>query len=232
MLAKNLFDLIPFELIPLAFPVLFVWHFYSLFSFSRLKGKVKRGVPIWRQRLTKEQVEDLRALTEDQVSYKRIGRREVAMAFILVRGDERLINPRRENWGTSWPTLGYVRLDGDPHNTWLQYRTPLAGLLFLLPFCLIGVGILMLAFNLSVERHFMRLVLAQGLGDWQTYGQAEIKRLERVRLRLAQEREQFTQRFISNTNGRSEFTRLAGELEEALTALAEQEPIPPHKMQH
>ena len=47
--------------------------------------------------------------------------------------------------------------------------------------------------------------------------------------RLEQQRERFTQRFIQATTGRSEFARLASELEQALQANAHYDPIPPHK---
>lgn len=218
-----------FQIIPLLFLALFAWHFFSLISFMHPTMKLKRGVPIWRERLTKEQVEDLRAISEDQFSYRRVGRRDVIAAFILVRDEEALINPYRENWSTSWPTVGYVRLDGDPNNTWLIYRTSLAGMVFILPFCLVGIGILILAVNLVFERHCMKSTLSQGLPDWQSREQAELKHLEQERLQLAQDREQFTERFVRNANGRSEFTRLSSELDEALSALAEQEPIPPGK---
>ena len=123
-----------FPLIPFLLFFIYIWAIIDTIRLMRPNGKLKRGIPIWRQKLTKEQVEDLRSLSQDKITYSQIGIRFIPSSFVRVTDHEALINPLRKNWRTSLPTLGYVRLDQDAEESWLYYRASLPMLLFMLPF--------------------------------------------------------------------------------------------------
>jgi hypothetical protein len=126
---------------------LLIFTFISAFRITRFGGAMKRGIPIWRENLPKNMAESLRYMWQDV---------ENDNGFIRIDGERRLVFAHYRPYRTAWPYVAYIDLGDRPPK--IEYRTGLAGVLYLIPF-FIGFSpfvVLMMGLNHFVERAAIR----------------------------------------------------------------------------
>lgn len=129
------------------FFALMIPTFVGNLRITDFKGPLKRGVPVWREDLSEDMVQALRGVHWDI---------ENVDGFIRVDGHTRLVCARLSFYRTSWPYVGYVDLSAPRPK--IEYRTPLPGLLILIPhFILFSLFVMtMMGLNHLIERNSIR----------------------------------------------------------------------------
>ena len=146
----------PINLIPillfLEIPV-FIWGIIDTTLLMRPKGKLKRGIRVWKEQLDPVMVQNLKNLQENKiVKERRIFSSRITW-FVLVEQEQRLINPDRKWFSTSWPIMGYINLRNGFDE--LEYRMSLPMLIVIFPFLLILIGFVILWINFWIQRKMM-----------------------------------------------------------------------------
>ena len=119
----------------------------SRIRITRLSGSMTRGLPIWREDLPQDMEQSLR---------KTLWEVDTDNGFIRVDGQLRLVQARHAMYRTAWPYVARIDLGAQPPQ--IEYRTGLAGVLYLIPF-FVGFGLFILAMmglNHFVERTAIR----------------------------------------------------------------------------
>ena len=127
-----------------AFIAFCVWFFIDIILIRRFEGKIKRGVKVWSKELSNESWQYLLNLKADVLVHRKILFSSYKSAFIRVQNSEVLIYCTPRTVRSSWPYVGYVDLTLPAHE--LEYRTSLPGIIFLIPFTIIGVLIFVINF--------------------------------------------------------------------------------------
>jgi len=135
------------ELAGCYFFALIIPAFIGNLRITDFRGSLTRGVPVWREDLSDDLVQALRGVHWDL---------ENIDGFIRVDGQIRLVNARHSFYRTSWPYVGYVDLSVSRPK--IEYRTPLPGLLILIPhFVLFSPFVIaVLGLNHLIERGAIR----------------------------------------------------------------------------
>ncbi len=134
------------------FVITFLLLIKSNLQLTRFGGSLKRGIPIWREPLSRRMGEPLRYMRQDV---------ETDNGFIRIEGNLRLVFAHYPLWRTSWPYVAYIDLS--VRSPIIEYRTGLGGLLFLIPF-FIGFApfvFIMMLLNHLVGRAGIRMFIAR-----------------------------------------------------------------------
>jgi hypothetical protein len=121
--------------------------FVGVFRITKFGGPIKRGILVWREDLPKNLEKSLRYMLQDV---------ETDNGFIRIDGDLRLVYAHSWFYHTAWPYVAYINLGDRPQK--IEYRTGLAGVLYLIPF-FIGFApfvAIMMGLNHLAERAAIR----------------------------------------------------------------------------
>ena len=97
-----------FSIIPLG-----IWLYFDMLRMIRPTGSLKRGIPIWKEQFDPKLVEKLKAVQVDRIETGTFLFWTVNKFFILTDESQRLINPYRKRFSTSWPIVGFVESADD-----------------------------------------------------------------------------------------------------------------------
>jgi hypothetical protein len=125
-----------------AFIGLFVWMVVDMCLFSRMSGKLDRGVTVRREVITAETYQFLRSLSANVVDKG---------CFIRVEPQGALVSAWPWGYRSSWPCLAFVDFSKGRHE--LQYRLSLPGLLPFVPFLPYSIVALPFFWGLLVFNH-------------------------------------------------------------------------------
>jgi len=125
------------------------WFAIDSYSISKYEGKIKRGIKIWGRELPYETQQFLLNLKADVVESKKVMFSEFKSAFIRVRDDEVVVFSTPRRYHSSWPYVGYVDLTSP--NFELEYRGSLPGIIFLIPFTILGLIIFVVNFIIQTR---------------------------------------------------------------------------------
>lgn len=126
---------------------IFIFMIFGMFRLIRHGGKLKRGVPIWKEDLPKDIAQATRKMSFTGAFI------ENDYGLMRAEGSEILVIAIPQFFRTSWPCVGYINLDSQ--NPKIEYRTALGGLLILVPL-LFGPGILFITVAMPINVLLMR----------------------------------------------------------------------------
>lgn len=151
--------------------ILFIfWLMYRPISIVSPKNpNLRRGVPVYWEQLSEAEVDFLSQISDEVVETVHLFSFQKTGSYIRRSGTEALIVAFERGVGTSFPYVGYVKLD-EPTPS-LEYRTSLTGFMFLIPFIAVGfkvplviLGIgAMLYFNFRTQRWIIRNFLKRSM---------------------------------------------------------------------
>jgi len=133
-----------FLLIVVVFICFGIWYGIDSYLIFRFEGKIKRGVRVWSKELSYDSQQYLLGLKSDVVEYQQLLFSKHKTSFIRVQNGEAIIFSTPRRFHSSWPYVGYVDLTFP--NPELEYRSSLPGIIFLIPFTILGVIIFFVNF--------------------------------------------------------------------------------------
>ncbi|HMS00765.1 MAG TPA: hypothetical protein PKE62_16055 [Anaerolineales bacterium] len=128
----------------LVFVAFSVWMISDFYRFTKVEGKLKRGIKVWSRQLPNNAWLALLSMKADFIEPNSSSVRP--KKFIRIHDDEILIFSSPEKSHSSWECVGYV--ERSSINSKLQYRMSLPGIIFLLLGNIIGIVIFVLSFNM------------------------------------------------------------------------------------
>ena len=145
-----------YEVVPWIIFLLFILGILETNSLVREEGKLRRGLLIWKRRLSEDEYKFLSKVKKNIVVYLPVAfsRKPFKQGFLLSKKSEILLQFRTQNWRTGWPYVGFVDLQAlEPY---LEYRA--AFLMHVIP-----IGVFFVVSSLNISETWFVILFVVGL---------------------------------------------------------------------